>query len=179
MKQTSDEALMLAIQQGDQEAFQQLVDRHMVALHKFSQRMLGNTNDADDVVQEAFLRVWQKSTTWQMDKAKVSTWLHRIAHNLCIDWQRKPKLTTVDLTEAEDIPAATPDISHIEMITNQVEQALQQLPERQRSAIVLCYYQGMSNREAAQVLNVNLPALESLLARARKYLKKLLVEEQS
>ncbi len=177
MEQPSDEVLMLAIQKGDQQAFQQFVDRYMVALHKFAQRMLGNTSDADDVVQETFLRVWQKSTTWQTDKAKVSTWLHRITHNVCIDWQRKPKLSTVALTEIEETATTANEFLHTEMMARQVEQALQQLPERQRSALILCYYQGMRNCEAAQVLNVNVPALESLLARGRKYLKKVLVNQ--
>lgn len=174
MKALSDEALMQQIQQGNQTAFQQLVDRYLVTLHAFAQRFLGNANDAEDVVQEVFLKVWQRAETWQIDKAKLSTWLYQITHNNCIDWQRKSKLKTVELAAAEEIGMLDNDDLQQAETKQQVEQALQKLPERQKSALVLCYYQGMSYRDAADILQIKVAALESLLARGRRSLKKQL-----
>ncbi|MEK7990968.1 MAG: RNA polymerase sigma factor [Thiotrichaceae bacterium] len=174
----TDEMLMKDIQAGNQQAFQYLVNQNLASLHGFAQRMLGSNSDAEDVVQETFIRVWNKAHTWKAGKAKLSTWLHRITHNLCVDWQRKPKVQTMTLThDVEENTEHSTDSLQREETAQAVETALQQLPERQRSAIVLCYYQGMSNRDAAQVLNVSVTALESLLARGRRSLKTLLSEQ--
>jgi len=176
----TDEMLMKDIQAGNQQAFQYLVNQNLASLHGFAQRMLGSNSDAEDVVQETFIRVWNKAHTWKAGKAKLSTWLHRITHNLCVDWQRKPKVQTMTLThDVEENTEHSTDSLQREETAQAVETALQQLPERQRSAIVLCYYQGMSNRDAAQVLNVSVTALESLLARGRRSLKTLLSEQDS
>ena len=178
MESRTDEMLMKDIQAGNQQAFQYLVNQNLASLHGFAQRMLGNHSDAEDVVQETFLRVWNKAHTWKSGKAKLSTWLHRITHNLCIDWQRKPKLQTTTLEQdvEQDTEHSIESLQR-EETARAVERALQKLPERQRGAIVLCYYQGMSNRDAAQVLNVSVAALESLLARGRRSLKSLLSEQ--
>lgn len=174
MKQTSDDTLMLQIQQGDHQAFTILVDRHLGALHGFVQRMLGNPADAEDIVQETFVRVWQKASQWH-PKAKVSTWLHSIAHNLCMDFYRRIKGETVDIMEVELIDPHQPATSRQQQdVALQVQIALQQLPDSQRSAIILCHYQEMSNREAADVLAISVSALESLMARGRRKLKKIL-----
>lgn len=170
-----DEQMMIRIQQGDYQAFQRLVEQHLNPLYRFAWRVLGNSKDADDVVQEAFIKVWRNAHQWQPGKAKLSTWLYSIVHHCCIDLHRQNQLVTADLEEAAEViaPEATSGIYQIE-VSDQVENALKQLPERQRSAVLLCYYQGFSNQEAAKILNLNIPALESLLARARKTLKQLL-----
>ena len=127
-------------------------------------------------MQETFLRAWNHAEQWQSGRAKLSTWLHSIAYHLCIDNHRKNKLITISLddelenNDTFEIPAA-PDNLLKEELSYQVEKALQVLPERQRTAIALCYYQGMSNIEAAEILNVSVSALESLLARGRRTLK--------
>ncbi len=178
MESRTDDMLMKDIQSGNQQAFQYLVNQNLASLHGFAQRMLGNRSDAEDVVQEVFLRAWNKAHTWKADKAKLSTWLHRIAHNLCVDLQRRTKIQTVTLEQdIEQDTEHTTDSLRREETAKIVEQALQQLPDRQRSAIVLCYYQGMSNHDAAQVLNISITALESLLARGRRSLKTLLLEQ--
>lgn len=166
---------MQQIRCRNHQAFAQLVDRHLASLHGFAQRMLGNPADADDIVQETFLRVWNKADQWQPKQAKLSTWLHRITHNLCIDFYRRDKGEKVDLADVELIDPHQPDHTlQQEEITIQVEAALQQLPESQRSAIILCYYQGMKNRDAAEALEISVAALESLMARGRRKLKKIL-----
>lgn len=164
---------MQKIQMGDHQAFTMLVDRHLKKLHSFVQRMLGNSTDAEDIVQETFIRVWQKASQWQ-SKAKVSTWLHNIAHNLCIDFFRRIK-PTVNIEEVELIDPQQPTNSKQQQdVALQVQLALQQLPESQRSAIILCHYQDMSNREAANILKISVSALESLMARGRRKLRKIL-----
>ncbi len=174
MKDISDDLLMQQIQAGDHQAFVKLVDRHLTTLHKFAQHILGNPTDADDIVQETFVRVWQKAHQWQ-PKAKVSTWLHSITNNLCMDFYRRVKVKTVDITEVNLITSHQPATDKQQQdVKIQVQTALQQLPENQRCAIVLCYYQDMTNREAANVLNISISALESLMARGRRKLKKIL-----
>ena len=182
MKSTAadDDELMRRVQQQDQQAFTKLVDHYLGTLHGFAQRMLGNPTEADDVVQEAWLRVWQKSAQWHPQAAQLSTWLHRIVYNLCIDYYRNRKgeyvdIETLDLPD-EHQPAEFRQQADVEM---QVKTALQQLPETQRSAIILCHYQEMSNHEAAAVLEISVAALESLLARGRRTLKKILQAQAS
>jgi RNA polymerase sigma-70 factor (ECF subfamily) len=170
-----DDELMRRIQQQDQQAFATLVEHYLGTLHGFAQRMLGNPTEADDIVQEAFLRVWQKSTQWHRQSAQLSTWLHRIIYNLCIDYYRCQKAEYVDI-EALDLsdehqPAEFRQQADVEV---QVKTALQQLPPAQRSAIILCHYQEMSNREAAAILGISVAALESLMARGRRTLRKIL-----
>ena len=176
MKSTvRDDELMQRIQQQDQQAFAMLVDHYLSTLHGFAQRMLGNPTEADDIVQEAFLRIWQKSTQWHPQSAQLSTWLHRIVYNLCIDYYRCQKGEYVDI-EALDLPDShqPTEYRQQEDVEIQVKAALQQLPETQRSAIILCHYQEMSNREAAAVLGISVAALESLMARGRRTLRKVL-----
>lgn len=172
---SDDEQMMYRIQQGDRQAFQRLVEQHLNPLYRFVRRMLGTPKDADDVVQETFIKVWRNAHQWQVGKAKLSTWLHSIAHHCCIDNYRQNSETLVDLDEAGDIaaPETNNGIYQTEVLDH-VEKALQKLPERQRSAILLCYYQGFSNQETAEMLNISVTALESLLARARKTLKQQL-----
>lgn len=172
MKQHSDEQLMRRIQEGDQTAFNALVNQHINPLYHFTKRMLGNNTDAEDIVQETFLRAWKHALSWQPNKAKLSTWLHRIAHNLCIDMSRKQRMKLVELQEDHVITERqVSDDIHQEEVSAQVADALHGLPERQRSAIILCYYQGLSNQQAAEILDVSVSALESLLARGRRSLK--------
>ena len=172
----TDETLMYRVQKGDQQAFQYLVKKYLSVLHGFARRIMNNSHEAEDIVQEAFLRAWNHAEQWQSGRAKLSTWLHSIVYHLCIDNHRKNKLVTVSFDESmedddsSEIPEA-PDNLLKEELSQQVEIALQKLPERQRTAIALCYYQGLSNIEAAEILNVSVAALESLLARGRKTLR--------
>ncbi|OQW96044.1 MAG: hypothetical protein BWK79_00245 [Beggiatoa sp. IS2] len=172
---SDDEQMMYRIQQGDHQAFRRLVEQHLNPLYRFVRRMLGTPTDADDIVQETFIKVWRNAHQWQVGKAKLSTWLHSIAHHCCIDSYRQNSGTLVDLEEVADIaaPETSSGIYQTEIL-DYVGNALRKLPERQRSAILLCYYQGFSNQETAEILNISVTALESLLARARKALKQQL-----
>ena len=170
-----DDCLMLRIQQHDQNAFSHLVDRHLIALHGFAQRMLGNPMDAEDIIQETFIRVWQKANLWQPKSAKVTTWLHQIVYHLCIDHQRRQKNTLVDITTVELIAPQQPSTDcQQSKVVIQVKAALQKLPDNQRSALILSHYQEMPYQQVAAVLGISLAAVESLITRARRNLRKSL-----
>lgn len=162
---------MARVQRRDQEAFTRLLDRHLLGLQKFLTRMTGNSADADEVSQEAFLRIWSHAGRWQSNRVKFTTWLYRIARNLAIDRHRKNHDTSDDVTTIVD---ESPDAAHtIDVDRRQriLRGAVAQLPERQRTALLLCHFDGMSNQDAAAVLQVTVEALESLLSRARRTLK--------
>jgi len=163
---------MARVQRHDQEAFTRLLDRHLVGLQRFLTRMTGNAADADEVSQEAFLRIWSHAGRWQPDRVKFTTWLYRIARNLAIDRHRKNRTTSDD--DVTMIVDESPDTAHAidaERRQRVLRDAVAELPERQRTALMLCHFDGMSNQEAAAVLEVTVEALESLLSRARRTLK--------
>lgn len=179
---TSDDALMRRAGNGDRVAFADLVARHLPRAGAIAGRMVASRADADDVVQEAFLRCWQKASTWRpVDSAaatataQFTTWLHRIVVNLCID--RKRRASPVPLDHAPEVAADGPDaleaLARAET-SRHVAAAVAHLPARQRAALVLCYYEGMTNIEAAAVLDLSVGAIESLLVRARRTLRKAL-----
>ena len=162
----------MRVQRHDQEACTRLLDRHLVGLQRFLTRMTGNAADADEVSQEAFLRIWSHAGRWQPDRVKFTTWLYRIARNLAIDRHRKNRTTSDD--DVTMIVDESPDTAHAidaERRQRVLRDAVAELPERQRTALMLCHFDGMSNQEAAAVLEVTVEALESLLSRARRTLK--------
>lgn len=163
---------MRRIGEGDANAYRALSERHMTALLRYATRLLGERTEAEDVTQEAFLRLWTTAATWKPD-ARVSTWLHRIAHNLCIDRIRRRRGNDTD-TEIVDDQHQPSDLVMRRELALTVEQALLRLPERQRAAVVLVHYQGMTNPEAADVIGVGVEGVESLLARGRGGLRIML-----
>ena len=164
------------VAQGDEQAYRQLMNRHLRGVHAFAYRMLGSRAEAEEVSQECFLRLWKHAGRY-VARAKPSTWLYRIAHNLAIDRLRRRREGS--LPEGLEEVAASERQSalvHDRQVSRKVERALQDLPERQRAAIGLVHYQGLSNAEAAEVLGIGVRALESLLARARRQLREQLAE---
>ena len=159
------------VQHRDRDAFAVLVARHLDAIHTFNHRMTRNPEDAAELAQETFLRVWNSAATWRPNRVKFTTWLHRIARNLCIDAHRRQRASHEidDNFAAED--GSAPDGATASRLRLALDQALTDLPERQRTALVLCHRDGMTNRDAAAVLAVSVDALESLLARARRTLR--------
>lgn len=155
---------------GDREAYASLVDHHLSPIQAYSQRMTGNPASAEDITQEVFLRLWLKAAEFDASKARLTTWLHRMAHNLAIDHLRK-RQREAPLEGFEDFESAADEETGDPA---RVLQALMQLPERQRSALTLTYYQDLSNREVADIMGLGTRAVESLLVRARSALKKIL-----
>lgn len=158
------------VAQGDKHAFAQLLSAYLPSLLVFIKRYIRDPALAEDIAQETFLRVWQRAGDWQAREYSPRSWIYRIAYHLCIDLIRKQKLTTDDLEEL--VTSQTPESEAIDRNQNQhLRQAMDRLPERQRTALYLCAFQGLSNREAAVILEVGVDALESLLARARRSLR--------
>ncbi|MGH1352188.1 MAG: RNA polymerase sigma factor [Methyloligellaceae bacterium] len=177
----TDEMLVTRIVSRDVTAFSLLSERYLVKIVAASRNMLGDDAEAEDVAQECFLRLWNKAESFNPDKARFSTWLYRIAGNLCIDRLRKKKAQGVqepiEYAESLAVPADQERQFAAKQLEERVDQALQRLPERQRQALVLCHFQGLRMKEACSVMEISVEALESLLARARRSLKKELQEE--
>ena len=167
----SDEALMARVARGDEVAYRLLSRRHVPAMLGLARRILGNAADAEDVAQEAMLRVWTHAPRWQ-PLAAFRTWLTRIVVNLCLD--RKRRAPWVDLDAAGDIVDPTPDAGEQSERDRLVAQATAELPARQRTAIVLTYGDGMSNAQVAEILDTTVSAVETLLVRAKQNLRRAL-----
>src|SRR5262249_17626511 len=128
--------------------------------------------EAEDAVQDTFMRLWTHAARWQPGRAKFETWLYRVTLNQCYDRLRKRPQAPLDEALSVPDPAAGPAVLHERRVLAAVlERALGELPERQGAAIVLCHYQELGNIEAAEILGVSVEALESLLARGRRALR--------
>lgn len=169
----SDEELMVLVAQGHKLAFDQLVRRHLPRAHAVAAHICGSTSDADDIAQEAFTRIWLRAATWRDDKAKFVSWFYRILTNVAIDRARQRKSSDSDI-DWDAIPdsAPTADVLVADRQTHRrVQAAVASLPERQRTVLTLCYFEGFSNQQAAEILGLHVKALEGLLVRARRTLK--------
>jgi RNA polymerase sigma-70 factor (ECF subfamily) len=180
IEDADDDALLASSGEGDQRAFQTLVVRHLARALSLARRMTGNVAEAEDVAQEAFLRAWQKAPDWRVGEARFSTWLYRVVVNLCLDRKRRKPMAPLEAAGDPLDPAPSAELRLAEDQRAQiVATALAALPDRQRAALVLSYYEGVSNVEAAETLGVSVSALESLLVRARKTLRAELERHRS
>ncbi len=162
---------MLSVAQGDESAFRCLVGRHAAKTFALTRRLLRNDADAEEIVQEAMLRVWTNAPRWRPDAA-FTTWLYRVAFNLCLNRQRQKTFAPLD--EACDPPDPSPtaaDELERRETDGMVARAIAGLPDRQRAAIVLTYYEGLSNAETASVLDTTISSVEALLVRAKRSLR--------
>lgn len=173
-----DAELVARIAAGDVEATRCFVARHLNRLHGLAFRLLGNRADAEEVVQEVFLRVWEHAGRWQTGRARFDTWMYRVTVNLCYDRLRRRRevLTDAPPEQADSAPDAAAMI-HSSQVAARVRDALNRLPERQRTAITLCHHQELSNIRAAEILEVSVEAVESLLSRGRRKLRALMKDE--
>lgn len=167
----TDEQLMVLIQAHNHEAFSELVTRHSDRFYALAYRALFNQSDAEDVVQNSFLKVWHKPTLWHPKRgSKFTTWFYRLVVNACYDLNEKKSSQETSLSDQEYDVAIEDDESSAQLF--ELETALRELPERQRTALNLCFYEGLSNKDAANIMDVNLKALQSLIMRAKTTLKK-------
>ena len=167
----TDEALMALVAARDQRAFRMLAERHMARAIGLAERVVGNA-EADDIGQEAFLRVWTRSQSFDPASGRFTTWLYRIVLNLAIDRRRRPAHRPIE--DAGEV--ATPEPEPVALLiadeeARTVSAAMSALPERQRAAIALFHMEGLSGREAAAAMGISEKAFESLLTRARAALK--------
>lgn len=173
-----DAELLSQIARGNQSAIREMVTRKLSRLIALGVRMLNDRSEAEDVAQETFLRVWKQAEHWQSDGAKFDTWLHKVAINLCYDRLRTRKDYSDENAPEIIDPALIPEQRLDKSQQGDVISiALAALPNRQREALVLQYYQELSNIEAADLMGVSVEALESLLSRARRNMRALLVEK--
>lgn len=178
-----DVALMLRVKEGDMEAFETLVEIHQSAVIGTVAKMLGGASEAEDIAQQVFIRVWKSAARYK-PQAKFTTWLFTITRNLVFNESRRRKRKpTVSVEEREeeyhitvsDQEASSPsdDLLHSEL-EKSVDAAIQELPEKQRMAVVLRRYEELPYDEIARVLSMSVPAVKSLLFRARAQLKESL-----
>jgi RNA polymerase sigma-70 factor, ECF subfamily len=170
-----DAALLAASAANDPAAFRLLVDRHLSLALMIARRMLRDDAEAEDVAQDALLRLWRGAATIDaagLGAGGVRPWLRRVVSNLCIDRIRAGRRTDVTDEVPEQIEPATQIVGLTDAeLAARVDQALQRLPERQRLALTLFHYQGLSQVEVGETMGVSDEAVESLLARARRTLK--------
>lgn len=177
----SDEQLAGLSARGDRAAAAMLIERHTDGVFGQCFRYLRNAAAAEDATQEVFLRVWKKAKSWKPERAQFKTWLARIAANYCLDQLRKAGREVSDegIADFEDPTAGPADILAQKQFRGIIMRAVNGLPERQRMAIALCYLQEMSNAEAAEIMEVNIQAIESLLARGRRKLRDVLASKEN
>lgn len=174
----SDETLVAAVAHGEERALELLIRRHGGWAARFAERLTGNAAMADEVVQNGFLKIWQKAGTWE-GRSRFSTWFYRVLHNLAIDQLRAQRNDHDELDESlHDERAGPQRLAERDQRDARVRAALATLPERQRLALVLSHYEGCSQAEAAAILGIGEGALESLLSRARATLRNALSDER-
>ena len=191
MIHTTNEDLMCRVTAGDKHAFEALVHRHQRPVLNFVFRFLGDRAEAEDLTQEVFLRVWKSAKTYKPD-AKFTTWLYRISINLCINRQKtlrmrrwfsvpeppEQKQSSEEAfypTEGSETATAESHLINSEQ-SRRLLNALNALPTSQRIAIVLKIYDGLSYQEISQLMNRSASAVDSLLIRAKKNLRKKLAK---
>jgi RNA polymerase sigma-70 factor (ECF subfamily) len=174
----ADHDLMARAAKGDERAFRTLAERHAVAALRLARRILGNEAAAEDIVQDAFLRVWINAPRWRPEAA-FRTWLYRIVVNLCLNARRRTADLPIDAAEQAVDPTLAPD----EQLERRERDrhlaiAVDALPQRQRAAIVLTYQEGLGNAEVAEVLDTSVSGIETLLVRARRTLRSAFGSDQ-
>jgi RNA polymerase sigma-70 factor (ECF subfamily) len=166
----TDEELMVLIQSHNHAAFSELVMRHSDRFYALSYRTLFHQSNAEDIVQESFLKLWNKPTLWQPKRGvQFTTWFYRIIINACYDCNKNKSAQEFSLFDHYFEEATDEGI--VDQQFSDVEAALKNLPERQRTALNLCFYEGLSNKEAATIMGIRLKALQSLIMRAKASLK--------
>jgi RNA polymerase sigma-70 factor (ECF subfamily) len=183
-QEPSDEALCARVGAGDERAFDLLVERYQARAYRTAWLILKNADDARDLSQEAFVRLYESAKRFRGD-SRFSTWFHRILVNLCLDHRRKWRFWRLNLNrdpndEAEALPAETAnpaDLLGREQTLKALWDAVETLAPRQRAAVVLMVQEGLETREIAQVLRMSEATVRVHLHRAVAALRKLLPDQ--
>ncbi len=171
----TDDALLVLFAGGEEQAARALTRRLAPRAHAVALRVLGDRAEAEDVTQEAMMRLWRMAPDWQPGTAQVSTWLYRVTMNLCLDLRRR---RAGRFARLEDVPEpADPGLGVVERMqqshrVDALQAALMTLPERQRQAVVLRHLEGLSNPQIADILEISTEAVESLTARGKRTLSR-------
>lgn len=179
MNEMSDETLLDLYGQGDPAAARALTLRLTPRVLGYAARLLTDRAEAEDVTQEAMLRLWKMAPDWRSGEAKVSTWLYRVVTNLCTDRLRRTRAVDIDAVPEpeDDQPAADERLQQATRMAA-LDKALATLPDRQREAVVLRHIEGLSNPEIAEILDISVEAVESLTARGKRALAAALSDQR-
>lgn len=170
----SDESLLVLYANSDPDAARLLTGRLLPRVLGYATRLLGDRAEAEDVAQDAMMRLWRVAPDWRTGEAAVATWLYRVVTNLCTDRQRARMRRRSDALE--DVPEPADDAASAEAGLIEADRmaalqtALDSLPDRQRQAVVLRHIEGMTNPEIAAILEIGVEAVESLTARGKRAL---------
>ena len=179
-KKNTDHSLLAAFAKGDRRAAQQLTERLMPKIYSHAYYRLGNIEDAEDVTQDAFLKLWKFAPKWKQDRAQVSTWLYRVVYNLCKDRYRRATLENLsnaqEPIDGDQSPADEVDARYRQKA---LYEAMSFLPENQRLAVQLRHIDELSNPEIAEIMNISVEAVESLTARGKRKLIEILQTHKS
>lgn len=176
-RRLSDADLVADVAQGGERAFSELLHRHQNAIYAFACRMLGDPQEAEDVAQETFLRLYQTSKRYQPD-ASLRAYLLRITKNICIDHFRKKRPELMDELPDPTTQQTPQDLLEGAITLDYLEKAIDRLPVNQRTALLLRHTEQLSYNRIAEVMDVSVAAVESLLVRARRTLKQRLADLQ-
>lgn len=170
----SDEALLVLYANGDADAARALSLRLVPRVLGYATRLLADRAEAEDVAQEVMLRLWRAAPNWRTGEAQVATWVYRVAANLCTDRlrsrNRRRAQTLDEVAEPENGQAAAVDVMIDADRQAALQAALAGLPDRQREAVVLRHIEGLANPQIADVMQIGVEAVESLVARGKRAL---------
>lgn len=183
---SEDEILLQQIAAGDERAFHMLMSLYLPRFFRLAYRFLLSKADAEDVMQDCFLKLWRDAKDWAItmqNPRHFTSWFYKVVSNRCMDKLRQPKMVEIEEDSIQTSSFLFDQLGQVspEKLTQQKEMeqhvaaALAKLPDRQRMAFNLCFYEGMSYNEAAEILGVTIKSLESLMIRARRKLKKRLL----
>lgn len=170
-QEASDETLLVLYANGDPNAARVLTLRLTPKVMGHACRMLGDRAEAEDVAQDALIRLWKQAPDWRQGEAKVTTWLYRVVANLCTDRLRKQKPVDIEaITEPEDDAASAAEQIQQKSRLDALQSGLNKLPERQKQAVILRHIEGLPNPEIAEIMQIGVEAVESLTARGKRAL---------
>lgn len=182
LSEVSDEALLVLYANGDSSGARLLTLRLVPRILGYAARLLNDRAEAEDVAQEAMLRLWRVAPDWRQGEAKISTWLYRVTTNLCTDRLRlRMRRNVVALDDAPDMADAAPGAVAVLIEADRMaalNAALTSLPDRQREAVVMRHIEGLSNPEIADVMDIGIEAVESLISRGKRALVANLAKRQ-
>ena len=166
-----EQELIDRAKKGDKSAFQHILTAHLPNVYNLATRMLADREEAQDVAQDVMLKLWNKLDDYDPKRAKLSSWLYRITANQCLDKLRRKRPDQLAETYDEATAASQEQELYEKQVSSCIKQHLAALPERQRLALILFHYQGVSIKEGAEIMQCSPDAMESLLSRARRTLK--------
>ena len=176
LNDVSDDALLVMYGNGDAGAARELTNRLTPRILSWAYRLLGDRAEAEDVAQEAMLKLWKQAPDWRQGEAKVTTWLFQVVRNLATDRLRRRRGTPLDAIAepVDDTPGAAERMQEADRAAA-LQRALNSLPDRQRQAVVLRHIEGLGNPEIAKIMEIGVEAVESLTSRGKRALKAVLI----